>query len=156
MVLARLRVEPALRARVEARLQEAQARALRIVDANRALLQEMATALLRTGVLTGPELEALVAKVVPDAEPGLVTGQTPPGQTTAAPVLPAPEVPRTCAADDVSRPSNGPARASEARLLTIAPEQGHAPAPLKLRHGPDRADNTNTPPDPDIIRPFAA
>ncbi|MCL1630257.1 AAA family ATPase [Roseibaca sp. V10] len=161
MVLARLRVEPALRARVEARLQQAQARALRIVDANRALLEEMATALLRTGVLTGPELEALVAKVVPDAEPGVVPGQTPPGpilpeQTTAAPVLPAPEEQRTRATDDVTRPSDGLVEHPEARLLTIAPEQGHAPAPLKLRHGPDRADNTNTPPDPDIIRPFAA
>ena len=161
MVLARLRVEPLLRARVEARLQEAQARALRIVDANRALLQEMATALLRTGVLTGPELEALVAKVVPDAVAGLAPGQTPPGpilpgQTTAAPVVPVPEVQRTRATDDVARPSDGPVEHPEARLLTFAPEQGHAPAPLKLRQGPDRADNTNTPPDPDIVRPFAA
>ena len=161
MVLARLRLEPVLRARVEARLQQAQARALRIVDANRALLEEMATALLRTGVLTGPELEALVAKVVPDAVAGLVPGQTPPGpilpgQTTAAPVVPVPEVQRTRATDDVARPSDGPVEHPEARLLTIAPEQGHAPALLKLRPGPDRADNTNTPPDPDVVRPFAA
>ena len=161
MVLARLRLEPVLRARVEVRLQEAQARALRIVDANRALLEEMATALLRTGVLTGPELEALVAKVVPDAVAGLVPGQTPPGpilpgQTTAAPVVPVPEVQRTRATDDVARPSDGPVEHPEARLLTIAPEQGHAPALLKLRPGQDPADNTNTPPDPDVVRPFAA
>lgn len=69
-VVARLRAEPFLRARVEARLREAQARALAIVEGNRGVLVEMATALLRTGLLTGPELDALIARVAPEPAPG--------------------------------------------------------------------------------------
>lgn len=127
-VLARLRLEPLLRARVEARLQAAQARALRIVDANRAVLEQMAAALLRTGVLTGPELEALVAQVVPDAAAGPVPGQIPPGQATGAPIPSVPMAENSRATRDVGSPSDGQA--------------GHH--------------DTNIPPDPDIIRPFAA
>ncbi len=155
-VLARLRLEPLLRARVEARLQAAQARALRIVDTNRAVLDQMATALLRTGVLTGPDLEALVAKVVPDAAVGPVSGQTPPGQATGAPIPRAPVAEKSRATGDVVSPSDGQAGHPEAHLLTIAPEQVNARAAQDVRTGPDRADNTNTPPDPDIVRPFAA
>jgi len=164
-VLARLRLEPVLRARVEVRLREAQARALRIIEANRALLEEMAAALVRTGLLTGPELEALVAKVVPDAAAGSVSGpapgQTPPGQTSPgqildAPVPPVPVPENSGATGDVVGASDGQAGHPEARLLTIAPERGHARVPHDVRTGPDRADNTNTPPDPDIVRPFAA
>jgi len=159
-VLARLRAEPLLRARVEARLQAAQARALRIVDTNRAVLEEMAAALVRTGLLAGPELEALVAKVVPDAAagpvPGPVSGQTRPGQATGAPIAPAPVAERSRATGDVVSASDGQAEHPEARLLTIAPEQGNARTAHEVRTGPDRADNTNTPPDPDIVRPFAA
>ncbi len=165
-VLARLRLEPVLRARVEVRLREAQARALRIIEANRPVLEEMAAALVRTGLLTGPELDALVAKVVPDAAAGPVSGQTPPGQTppgqtppgqaTGAPVPPVPVAENSDATGDVVSPSGGPAGPPEARLLTIALERGHARVPHDVRTGPDRADNTNTPPDPDIVRPFAA
>lgn len=159
-VLARLRLEPFLRARVEARLQAAQARALRIVDANRPVLEQMAAALVRTGVLTGPELEALVAKVVPDAAAGPaagpVSGQTPPGQATGAPITPVPVAERSRATGDVVSPSNGRAGHPDINMLTIAPEQGKVRVPHDVRTGPDRADNTNTPPDPDIVRPFAA
>ncbi|PZX45512.1 hypothetical protein LY56_01535, partial [Roseinatronobacter thiooxidans] len=156
VVLARLRAEPVLRARVEARLQAAQARALRIVEANRPVLEEMAAALVRTGLLTGPELEGLVAKVVPDAAAGPVPGQTPLAQTTGAPLPPAPVEENSRATGDVVSPSDGQAGHPEARLLTITPEQANARTAHEVRTGPDRADNTNTPPDPDIVRPFAA
>lgn len=159
-VLARLLLEPLLRARVEARLQAAQAHALRIVDANRPVLEEMAAALVRTGVLTGPELEALVAKVVPDAAAGPVSGpvsgQTPPGQATGAPIAPVPVAENSRVTGDVVSASDGQVGPPEARLLTIAPEQGKVRTAHDVRTGPDRADNTNTPPDPDIVRPFAA
>lgn len=159
-VLARLRVEPFLRARVEARLQAAQARALRIMDANRAVLEEMAAALVRTGVLTGPELEALVAKVVPDAAAGPaprpVLGQTPPGQATGAPIPQVSVAENSRATGDVVSASDGRAGHPDINMLTIAPEQGKVRGAQDVRTGPDQADNTNTPPDPDIVRPFAA
>lgn len=138
-VLARLRIEPYLRARVEARLQEAQARALRIVEANRSVLGEMATALVRTGVLTGPELDALVAKVVPVPMAG-------PGPVTVDPFD----------QDGAVSPSAGEDGRRDAVLLTLAPEQPHAPSARDLRTGQDRADNSNEAPNPDIIQPFAA
>lgn len=65
---ARLALDPGLRARVEARLQQAEARALRILRANHAVLDAMARALCTTGLLTGPALEELLARVVPDTE----------------------------------------------------------------------------------------
>lgn len=136
VVLARLRAEPLLRARVEARLQAAQARALRIVEANRAVLEEMAAALLRTGLLTGPELEALVAKVVPDAAAGPVPGQNPLAQTTSAPIPPAPVEEDSRATGDVVSPSDGQAGHPEARLLTITPEQANARTAHEVRTGP--------------------
>jgi len=137
--LTRLRIEPYLRARVEARLQEAQARALRIVEANRPVLEEMATALVRTGLLTGPELEALVAKVVPVPMAG-------PGPVTVAPFD----------QDGAVSPSAGQDGRRDAVLLTLAPEQPHAPSARDLRTGQDRADNSNRAPDPDIVQPFVA
>jgi hypothetical protein len=138
-VLARLRIEPYLRARVEARLQEAQARALRIVEANRPVLEDMATALVRTGVLTGPELEALVAKVVsePLAEPEPV------------PVDPFDQ-------GGAVTPSAGQDGRRGTTLLTLAPDQANAPSAPDLRTGQDRADNSNRAPDPDILQPFVA
>ena len=68
---ARLALDPGLRARVEARLQQAEARALRILRANHAVLDGMAQALSARGLLTGTELEGLLARVVPDREPDL-------------------------------------------------------------------------------------
>ena len=65
---ARLALDPGLRARVEARLQQAEARALRILRANHAVLDDMAQALSKSGLLTGPALEELLARVVPDTE----------------------------------------------------------------------------------------
>ena len=66
---ARLALDPGLRARVEVRLQQAEARALRILRANHVVLDDMARALSARGLLTGPELEGLLARVVPDREP---------------------------------------------------------------------------------------
>lgn len=137
-VLARLRIEPLLRARVEARLREAQARATRIVEANRSVLEEMAAALVQTGLLTGPALETLVAKVVPE-----LAG---PGPVTVDP----------CDQDGAVSPSAGQDGRRDATLLTLAPEQGNAPPAPDLRAGHDRADNRNRAPDPDITQPFAA
>jgi len=84
------------------------------------------------------------------------TGQTSTGQILDAPIPPAPVAENSGARGDVARPSDGPAGHPEASQLTIAPEQGHARVPHDVRTGPDRADNSNTPPDPDIVRPFAA
>ncbi|WP_071675761.1 AAA family ATPase [Nioella nitratireducens] len=137
-VLARLRIEPLLRARVEARLREAQARATRIIEANRAVLEEMAAALVQTSLLTGPALEALVAKVVPE-----LAG---PGPVTVAP----------CDQDDAVSPSAAQDGRRDATLLTLAPEQANAPSAPDPRTGQDRADNSNRVPDPDISQPFAA
>jgi DNA polymerase III delta prime subunit len=146
-VLARLRIEPYLRARVEARLREAQARALQIIEANRPVLEEMAAALVQTGLLTGPELERLVAKVLPDAANV---------QSTGTPTIPAPVAENSRVTDDVVGPSDGRAKHPEARLLPIAPEQQTARAAQEVRTWPDQADSSNIPLDPDIVRPFAA
>lgn len=137
-VLTRLRIEPLLRARVEARLREAQARAARIIEANHAVLEEMAAALVQTSLLTGPALEALVAKVVPElAGPGPVT-LDPSDQ------------------DGAVSPSAGQDGRWDATLLTLAPEQLNAPSAPDLRTSQDRADNSNRAPNPDITQPFAA
>ena len=66
---ARLALDRGLRARVEVRLQQAEARALRIVKANRSVLDDMSRALCSAGLLKGPALEELLARVVPDTEP---------------------------------------------------------------------------------------
>lgn len=137
-VLARLRIEPVLRARVEARLREAQARATRIIETNRAVLEEMAAALVQTSLLTGPALEALVAKVVPE-----LAG---PGPVTVDP----------CDQDRAVSPSAGQDERRDAALLTLTPEQANAPSAPDLRTHQDRADNSNRAPDPDIRQPFAA
>lgn len=67
VVVARLRLDPALQARVETHLRDAEARALRIVSANRPLVEEIAAALSVTGLLSGSKLDALVAHVEPEA-----------------------------------------------------------------------------------------
>jgi|GEM_PF-669927 len=74
---ARLALDPGLRARVEVRLQEAEARALRILRANHAVLHDMARALCTAGLLTGPALEELLARVVPDREAAGSPGEEP-------------------------------------------------------------------------------
>jgi hypothetical protein len=74
---ARLGLDPGLRIRVEARLQQAEARALRILRANHAVLHDMARALCTAGLLTGLELGELLAKVVPDREPVGSPGEEP-------------------------------------------------------------------------------
>lgn len=61
---ARVRIDPALRIRVEAHLQRAEAEAMQILDTNRELLEEMATALATHKFLSGAALDALVQKVV--------------------------------------------------------------------------------------------
>lgn len=65
---ARLALDPGLRARVEARLQLAEARALRILRTNHVVLDDMAQALSTSGLLTGLALEELLSRVVPDTE----------------------------------------------------------------------------------------
>ena len=80
---ARLALDPGLRARVEARLQQAEARALRILRANHVVLDDMAQALSTSGLLTGPALEELLERVVPDRGadmgPDIVVHQGPEG-----------------------------------------------------------------------------
>jgi ATP-dependent Zn protease len=61
---ARVRIDTALRIRVEAHLQRAEAEAMQILDANRELLEEMATALVTHKFLSGGALDALVQRVV--------------------------------------------------------------------------------------------
>jgi cell division protease FtsH len=61
---ARVRIDTALRIRVEAHLQRAEAEAMQILDINRELLEEMATALATHKFLSGVALDALVQKVV--------------------------------------------------------------------------------------------
>lgn len=65
-VLDRLPLDGDLRARVEGHLRRAEARALRIVEAQLPLLEEIAGALYRAALLTGPELDALLARVSPE------------------------------------------------------------------------------------------
>jgi cell division protease FtsH len=67
--LGRLTVDLGLRARVEDRLRHAEAHALHILSGNRDVLEDMAGALCAAGLLTGPELEGLLARVVPDTGP---------------------------------------------------------------------------------------
>jgi cell division protease FtsH len=65
-VLDRLPLDGDLRARVEGHLRRAEARALRIVEAHLPLLEEIAGALCRAALLTGPELDTLLARVSPE------------------------------------------------------------------------------------------
>jgi ATP-dependent Zn protease len=62
----RLRLDPPLAARVEDHLRRAEDRALRIMQAQRPVLEEIATALCDKGMLTGPALDELMAQVRPE------------------------------------------------------------------------------------------
>lgn len=66
----RLRDDAGLRARVEVHLRNAELRAIRILDANRELLEEMAGNLAAEGVLSGSALDALLRRVTPEAPRG--------------------------------------------------------------------------------------
>jgi len=95
------------------------------VDANRIVLEEMATALIRTGLLIGQELDALVAKVIPEPAPGPVAN-----------------VPGTLLRDeefDLAPHQDWP---PEASLVTITPARwSDARTPLVTYLDPDRADD---------------
>jgi hypothetical protein len=129
-VLDRLALNADLRARVEIHLRRAEARALRIVAAHRPLLEEMAGALCRSGMLTGPELDALLARVTPEAAMA-----TPPAQP---------------------HQGAGPVenRIGRTGMSQLAHRAGRAP--LDPIPSPDRADNIDASPDSDVSRPFAA
>jgi hypothetical protein len=128
--LDRLALNADLRARVEIHLRRAEARALRIVAAHRPLLEEMAGALCRSGMLTGPELDALLARVTPEAAMA-----TPPAQP---------------------HQGAGPVenRIGRTGMSQLAHRAGRAP--LDPIPSPDRADNIDASPDSDVSRPFAA
>ncbi|MFV1874857.1 AAA family ATPase [Nioella sp.] len=86
-VLDRLPLDGDLRARVEGHLRRAEARALRIVEAHLPLLEEIAGALCRAALLTGSELDALLARVSPEPAIGtpLVDARIAPPQGAADP-----------------------------------------------------------------------
>ena len=81
---ARLRDDPDLRSRVEAHLRDAEARATRILSANRGLLEEMSMALDATSVLSGPHLAGFLDRVVPEPGAGLAVRDAPPEHRSAA------------------------------------------------------------------------
>lgn len=78
-VLDRIALDADLRTRVEIHLRRAEARALRIIEAHLPLLNEIAGALCRAALLTGPELDALLARVTPESAIG-----TPPADARIA------------------------------------------------------------------------
>lgn len=127
-VLDRLALDADLRARVEIHLRRAEARALRIVAEHRPLLEEMAGALSRCGMLTGPELDALLARVTPEAAMAM-----PPAQ----PHLGAGPVEHRIGKTGISQPAHRAGR-----------------APLDPIPSPDRADNIDA--SPDLSRRIAA
>lgn len=69
-VLDRRPLDGDLRDQVEGHLRRAEARARRIVEAHLPLLEEIAGALYRSALLTGPELNALLARVSPEPANG--------------------------------------------------------------------------------------
>lgn len=79
-IVARLRLDPPLAARVEDHLRRAEERALRILQAQRPVLEAIATALCDKGLLQGTALEELMSEVRPERaprKPGDVTGEMP-------------------------------------------------------------------------------
>ncbi|MHA7888713.1 AAA family ATPase [Roseicyclus sp.] len=71
----RLRLDPPLAAHVEDHLRRAEDRALRILEAQRPVLEEIAAALRDKSMLTGPALDELISRVRPEtAQPTLVEG----------------------------------------------------------------------------------
>lgn len=65
-IAARLRLDPPLAARVEDHLRRAEDRALQILKVQRPLLEDIAAALRDKGMLSGPTLDALISRVLPD------------------------------------------------------------------------------------------
>ncbi|MFY0624146.1 MAG: AAA family ATPase [Pelagimonas sp.] len=65
-IIARLRLDPPLAARVEDHLRRAEERALAILQAQRPLLEEIGAALRERGMLTGPALDELISQVRPE------------------------------------------------------------------------------------------
>lgn len=127
-ILERLALDADLRARVEIHLRRAEARALSIVAANQPLLEEMAGALSRSGMLSGPELGALLARVTPEAAMATPAAQ---------PHLGAGPVGNRIGKTGISQPAHRAGR-----------------APLDPMPSPDRADNIDA--SPDLSRRFAA
>ncbi|PTE14896.1 AAA family ATPase [Phaeovulum veldkampii] len=127
-ILERLALDADLRARVEIHLRRAEARALRIVAANQPLLEEMAGVLSRSGMLSGPELDALLARVTPEAAMATPAAQ---------PHLGAGPVENRIGKTGISQPAHRAGR-----------------APLDPMPSPDRADNIDA--GPDLNRRFAA
>lgn len=66
-IVARLRLDPPLAARVEDHLRRAEDRALRILREQRSALEAIATALQNRGMLTGSALDELISRVKPEA-----------------------------------------------------------------------------------------
>lgn len=132
-VLDRLALDADLRARVEIHLRRAEARALRIVAEHRPLLQEMAGALSRCGMLTGPELDALLARVTPEAAMA-----TPAVQPQAA----------------QAHQGAGPVKNRIGTTGTDQTTHRAGRAPLDPMPSPGRADNIDA--SPDLNRRFAA
>ncbi|OSQ59672.1 hypothetical protein MCRY_11245 [Marivita cryptomonadis] len=66
-IAARLRFDPRLAARVEEHLRSAEERALHILQAQRPVLEAIATALHNRGMLTGSALDELISRVKPEA-----------------------------------------------------------------------------------------
>jgi cell division protease FtsH len=130
-VTKRLAMDPRLCARVEAQLRQAEARAARILAANRPQLEEIATALSAEGLLTAAKLEALLAKVRPEAQidevedgPIEATGSETPKMELAAAAPPVPWGPMTSPDQGVgdvpeAPPSGANARPSDADSSAI-------------------------------------
>lgn len=68
---------------METHLRNAEARATRILNANRLLLEETSAALEAIGVLSGPALAALLDSVVPEPGAGLAPQDTTPAHRSA-------------------------------------------------------------------------
>jgi hypothetical protein len=90
-------------------------------------------------MLTGPELAALLARVTPESAvaPPPVGARTIPPHAGAEPVRDQAALPGSAGQTVVSNRRGG-------RIVD------------ETQPGPDQADNTNTGPDPDLSRPFAA
>ena len=132
-VLDRLALDADLRARVENHLRRAEARALRIVATNRPLLKEIAGTLCQFGMLTGPELDALLARVTPEAAMATADAQL-----------------QSVQAHQGTRSVE--TRIGVTGISQTADRAGRAP--LDPIPSPDRADNIDA--SPDLSRPFAA
>lgn len=109
------------------------------MESNLILLNEVATALVRTGLLAGPELDALVAKVSPEPAPGPVA-----------------KAQGTLTKDEEFDPALHQDGPPEAGRLTIVPAQLGARTLQATYLDPDRAGDGDTFAGPEIIRSFAA